>query len=232
MNGIGASPPAQFSPPPFQHQQYLQPQHSSLNSSFLHAPASHFHHNPQLLRTQPLHQQQGTLSPYVLQSPPNGNVTNHSPLPIPASTFYGTPQPAPVPPPAPSSSAPTPEQRKARFLSSLRRFLQPTSFSGAGAVSQLSELIDDYGPQDVDPQTRLEVLTKIRDNAGNHYFRAWAENEVAMDITKEWLKLACSAKGDTQLVETIMPLLHVRCYDLTHGLKVTYPGPRLSIVYL
>ncbi|KAJ3473772.1 hypothetical protein NLI96_g12832 [Meripilus lineatus] len=207
MNGIGASPPAQFSPPPFQHQQYLQPQHSSLNSSFLHAPASHFHHNPQLLRTQPLQQQQGTLSPYVLQSPPNGNVANHSPAPIPASAFYGTSQPAP--PPAPSSSAPTAEQRKARFLSSLRRFLQPTSFSGAGAVSQLSDLIDEYGPQDVDPPTRLEILTKIRDNAGNHYFRAWAENEVAMDITKEWLKLACSAKGDTQLVETIMPLLHI-----------------------
>ena len=29
-----------------------------------------------------------------------------------------------------------------------------------------------------------------------------------MDITREWLKAA--AKGDDQLVETIMPLLHVR----------------------
>ena len=93
---------------------------------------------------------------------------------------------------------------------SLRPLLQPTSFSGAGAVAHLSSLIDDYGSQEVDPQTRLEILTKIRDNAGNHYFRAWAENEIAMDITKEWLKLACSSKADPQLVETIMPLLHVR----------------------
>ncbi len=67
----------------------------------------------------------------------------------------------------------------------------------------------DYGVQEVDPPTRWEILTKIRDNAGNHYFRAWVENEDAMTVTREWLKLAYNGKDNAQLVETIMPLLHV-----------------------
>lgn len=87
--------------------------------------------------------------------------------------------------------------------------LQPNSFTGAGAVSQLVNHIDDFGSQDVDAQTRLEILTKIRDNAGNHYFRAWVENEGAMDVTREWLKAGYTAKAESQLVDTIMPLLHV-----------------------
>jgi protein phosphatase 1 regulatory subunit 10 len=66
----------------------------------------------------------------------------------------------------------------------------------------------------VDASTRLEVLTRIRDHAGNHYFRAWSENPTAVDITREWLKTGFTAAGktgeaDTLLVETIMPLLHV-----------------------
>lgn len=108
---------------------------------------------------------------------------------------------------------PTPEQRRLTFLTAIKPHLTPTSFTGAGAVAELVSLIEDYGTADVDPQTRLEILTKMRDNAGNHYFRAWVENEEAMDITREWLKLAYAGKGDAQLVETIMPLLHVsdRC---------------------
>ncbi|OBZ71852.1 hypothetical protein A0H81_08113 [Grifola frondosa] len=108
-----------------------------------------------------------------------------------------------------SATHPLPEQRKASFLSAIRDLLQPTSFTGAGAVSQLVSYIEDYGIQEVDTQTRLEILTKMRDNAGNHYFRAWVENEGAMDITREWLKLAYTGKGNSQLVETIMPLLHI-----------------------
>jgi len=55
----------------------------------------------------------------------------------------------------------------------------------------------------------MDILTKIRDNAGNHYFRAWSENEDAVDITKEWLKAGLTATQDNGLVETIMPLLHI-----------------------
>jgi hypothetical protein len=88
--------------------------------------------------------------------------------------------------------------------------IQPSSFTGAGAVHSLVALISEYGSQDVDAQIRLEILTKVRDNAGNHYFRAWAENVTAIDISREWLKAAFTAKSDSPLVETIMPLLHVR----------------------
>jgi len=102
-----------------------------------------------------------------------------------------------------------PQARKDKFSADIRPFLQPNSFTGAGAVSSLVSHIDDFGSQDVDPTTRLEILTKIRDNAGNHYFRAWLENVAAMDITREWLKAGLMAKSDSLLVETIMPLLHV-----------------------
>lgn len=230
MNGINSSPPSQFSPPAFlanqaqQRQQYsFSPsQHSSqlsINPSFVNTIPSHFQHH-QLLRTSSLQQTQGTLSPYALQSPPNGPASTFLASPVPTSSFYA-PLPPPAPPPSLVPPGPTPEQKKEKFMSSLRPLLQPTSFTGAGAVLQLSSLIDDFGSQEVDPSTRFEILTKIRDNAGNHYFRAWAENEVAMDITKEWLKLACSSKGDAQLVETIMPLLHVGTRNIS-SLPPTY----------
>ena len=76
-------------------------------------------------------------------------------------------------------------------------------------MQSLVQKIDDFGSQDVDASVRLEILTKIRDGAGNHYFRAWSENSTAVDITREWLKAAFTAKSDSPLVETIMPLLHV-----------------------
>lgn len=70
--------------------------------------------------------------------------------------------------------------------------------------------IEDYGPTNVDHDVRLEILTKIRDGAGNHYFRAWAENPFAMDVTRKWLWSAISAaKTGDPLSETTMPLLHV-----------------------
>ena len=75
-------------------------------------------------------------------------------------------------------------------------------------MSDLADKIIALDIAEIEGHLRSEILTKIRDNAGNHYFRAWVENEDAMDITREWLKTA--AKGDDQLAETIMPLLHVR----------------------
>jgi len=84
--------------------------------------------------------------------------------------------------------------------------LHATSFTGAQAVQNLVTLINEYGSQDVDAATRLEI---IRDQAGNHYFRAWSENVTAIDISREWLKSAFMAKVDDVLVEAIMPSLHV-----------------------
>jgi protein phosphatase 1 regulatory subunit 10 len=76
-------------------------------------------------------------------------------------------------------------------------------------VQQLVSRIIEYGILEVSAQTRLDILTKIRDNAGNNYFRAWLENVPAMDVTREWLKAGASAGADNQVLETVMPLLHV-----------------------
>jgi protein phosphatase 1 regulatory subunit 10 len=105
---------------------------------------------------------------------------------------------------------PTPEERKQQFQNDIKPRLQSFAFTGAQAVASLVDHITDYGAADVDPAMRLEILTKIRDGAGNHYFRAWLENLMAMDITRDWLKSALTAKDDgSQLEDTIMPLLHV-----------------------
>lgn len=76
-------------------------------------------------------------------------------------------------------------------------------------MQQLVSKIVEFGISEVGAQTRLDILTKIRDNAGNNYFRAWLENVGAMDITREWLKAAAASNADNQVLETVMPLLHV-----------------------
>jgi protein phosphatase 1 regulatory subunit 10 len=120
-----------------------------------------------------------------------------------------------TPPPPPPVVGLTPEQReeqKRQFQSAIRPLLQPTAFSGAQAVRELADRIVDYGVTEVDAAARLEILARIRDGAGNHYYRAWSENSIAIDITREWIKAA--AKGNNaQLVETTMPLLHVSAHN-------------------
>lgn len=181
--------PATYSPPvPQQHQrsqyqyQHLHPSALSINPSYVHS--SHYYPS----------QQQGTLSPHALHSPSTS--TAMSP-----SAFYS--------PPSSSSQTLSPEARKQQFQAAVKPLLLATAFTGAGAVHTLVSVINEYGSQDVDAAIRLDILTKIRDKAGNHYFRAWAENATAIDISREWLKAAFTAKDDSPLVETIMPLLHV-----------------------
>ena len=147
-----------------------------------------------------------TLAPYTLHAP-SPPVETISP-----TAFYqqSTPSTSATPPsntPIPTPKL-SPQARQEKFNSTIKPLLQPNQFTGAGAVSDLADKIIALDVAEIDGPLRLEILTRIRDNAGNHYFRAWVENEDAMDITREWLKAA--AKGDDQLAETIMPLLHVR----------------------
>ncbi|CAA7259583.1 unnamed protein product [Cyclocybe aegerita] len=169
---------------------------------------------------------QGTLSPQALHSPPNSMMT------IPPNSFYTAIQPSPAqsqpanpsqPNMASSSQnvgtaeapsakpGPTPEEleaRKEQFLESIRPLLQSSAFTGAQAVQHLTDRIVDFGIGEVDASTRLDILARIRDGAGNHYYRAWSENEVAVDLTYHWMK-AAAKDGSGALVETIMPLLHL-----------------------
>lgn len=208
MNGSSSlSPPPQYpnafmssQQPQRNHFSYQHLQHTpslSINPSYVHSTPAHY----QVQRPPQQHLQQNTISPYSLQATPSSS-SQQLFNPVSSTSFYATPTNIPTP-------GPTPEQRKEKFLTGLRPLLQPSSFTGAGAVAKLASHILDHGCQDVEPQIRLEIFTKIRDNAGNHYFRAWVENEDAMTITREWLRLAYAGKGDSQLVETIMPLLHV-----------------------
>ncbi|TFK64898.1 hypothetical protein BDN72DRAFT_889470 [Pluteus cervinus] len=164
------------------------------------SPAYYQHHPPQ-----------GTLSPQALHSPN----TLSSIAPISTTSFYAVHQPQqPVPSTSQQPQLPPPEkgpktpQNKQQFENSIRPLLLASAFTGAQAVQTLVQRIDDYGSQEVDAAMRLEILTKIRDGAGNPYFRAWSENSIAIDITREWLKAAFTSKSDA-LVETIMPLLHI-----------------------
>ncbi|EIW62239.1 uncharacterized protein TRAVEDRAFT_70389 [Trametes versicolor FP-101664 SS1] len=209
---------------------------TSMNSPFVLSGPSHYQqqtqqqqqHAMQLPRhshSPPQPQQQGTLSPFVLHSPNSGYYGGISP-----SSFYGQvaqpvagpssatssaspapshSAPAPTPPPAPPANKVSPEQRRATLIADVKPLIQSNSFTGGGAVSQLVNILDDFGMDVVDPQVRLDVLTKIRDNAGNHYFRAWVDNPTAMEIVREWLKLAFVGRDDQQMVETIMPLLQI-----------------------
>lgn len=223
----------------YPYQQQPHPQAMSINPSYVHSNPSHFQQSQQqhtiTLPRQHSHsplqqhqQQQGTLSPSVLHFAASPFYTG-----IPPSSFYGlppqlgpsssssasqssTPQataqstPPSAPSPAPASAPKiTPEQRRAELNRDIKPLIQPTSFTGAGAVSQLVDLLEDYGITEVETPTRLEILTKIRDNAGNHYFRAWVDNPIAMEVVREWLKLAFVGRTESQLVETIMPILHV-----------------------
>jgi protein phosphatase 1 regulatory subunit 10 len=74
---------------------------------------------------------------------------------------------------------------------------------------QIVRTIVSMGSVEVDLSMRLQVLSKIRDYAGNDFYQAWASNSEAMEIVRDWLKGAVTSKtGDWD--ETVMPLLHVR----------------------
>ena len=116
-----------------------------------------------------------------------------------------------IPSPSMHTSAPAPsaQESKQRFQDALKALLVPSALTGDTAVRGIVSALNSFGAQDVDAATRLEVVTKIRDNAGNTFFRAWADNTDAMDIFREWLKAGATGKDDGIWEETIMPLLHV-----------------------
>ncbi|KAH9049203.1 hypothetical protein EDB83DRAFT_2522756 [Lactarius deliciosus] len=112
------------------------------------------------------------------------------------------------PSPIPLHPHPTPAERRFSRLSS-PHFSLKSFAGGARSVQQLVSRIIEYGISEVSGQTRLDILTKIRDNAGNNYFRAWLENISAMDVTRDWLKAGATINTDNQVLETVMPLLHI-----------------------
>ncbi|KAI3604761.1 hypothetical protein WG66_008559 [Moniliophthora roreri] len=191
---------------PQQQQQHSPPSQGTLSPQALHAASpssllnaitpSQFYGQLQQSQPHPKQEQQSTPLP-TQQSPQpvaSGSGLHHLPPPQ-----QSTPQP----------QGPTPEQRRQQLYTSIKPLLLSSAFTGAQAVNTLVQRLDDFGSQDVDASLRMEILTKIRDGAGNHYFRAWGENSTALDITREWLKAAYTAKEGDPLAETTMPLLHI-----------------------
>jgi protein phosphatase 1 regulatory subunit 10 len=112
------------------------------------------------------------------------------------------------------------QARRQQFQLHLKELLVPSALSGAGAVKAIVSHLDTYiligqisapdsgSALDVDIATRLEPVTKTRDNTGNHFFPAWAENLDAMEIFKEELKAGATEKDDGKWEETNIPSLH------------------------
>ncbi|KAG1888793.1 hypothetical protein F4604DRAFT_1715076 [Suillus subluteus] len=220
MNGSGSEPPRQYTQSPThvaqptpqsQPRHPYQYQHPTLSINPAYVLPAHFY-SSHLTQHQPTPQSQGTLSPHVLHSPTSTMMGQ-------LSSFYAQSPSTPSTSTATTTASTTAasvqppiiniQARKDSFITDVRPLLQPSAFGGARAINNLVNLIDDFGSEEVEPALRMEILTKIRDNAANHYFRAWSENNTAMDITREWLKAAATAKPDTPLVDTVMPLLHI-----------------------
>ena len=200
-----------------------QPSNGQLPQSHLQPPPfrHYYPHSFSMYGTQQ-QQQQGTLSPQVLQASTPQTISPsvfyqpiHTPRPTQSSTAANT-QPSPPPDSATSGGSSTQntpdtqptEDAKNRLLSQIQPLLQPNQFTGAQAVNSLCNRIQEYGILEVDKATRLDMLSRIQNGAGNHYYRAWSENTLAMTITREWLKAA--AKAGSAWLDTIMPLLQVR----------------------
>ncbi|KAF8681259.1 SNF2 family N-terminal domain [Rhizoctonia solani] len=100
-----------------------------------------------------------------------------------------------------------------------KQYMQPQMMDAAPAetAKKLIKLLTAEDTPETDPQTRLWLLTRIRDGAGKEFFKTWANDADAMFLIKEWLRSATPSKdgktegGNNPLEwqETIMPLLQV-----------------------
>ncbi|KAL5637147.1 hypothetical protein ACGC1H_000960 [Rhizoctonia solani] len=120
------------------------------------------------------------------------------------------------------SQPPAVEQPKPQPVNTVhlyKQYMQPQMMDAAPAETA-RKLIDRLTAEDTpqtDPQTRLWLLTRIRDGAGKEFFKTWANDPDAMSLIKEWLRAATPSKdgkadgesNPAEWQETIMPLLQV-----------------------
>lgn len=107
------------------------------------------------------------------------------------------------------SPSPTPAERRAKLQASLKTLLSPKLLSNTDTIADLVDAIDEHGAMRVDADTRIEIMSKIRDNAGNTFFQSWACNDDAMSLISKWLKAGVAGKDEGLYMKTVMPLLHV-----------------------
>ena len=136
--------------------------------------------------------------------------THTPPLSLNPSLLHTTPQ-SPVAHNQPTTPVAGPSMpSKSSLINFLNSLLSSKGLSNS--PTQIVRTIMTMGPSEVELSLRLQVLSKIRDCAGNDFYQAWASSLEAMDLIRDWLKAAVTSKtGDWD--ETVMPLLHVRCYS-------------------
>jgi hypothetical protein len=98
---------------------------------------------------------------------------------------------------------------KADLRDVLKQYLTPTNLSGSSAVGIIVRLLDQYGLQDIAPDVRSELFSKLSVQADDQFFKAWVENITAMDITRNWLKAGIADNDNGQWKATINPILGV-----------------------
>ncbi|KAG8965075.1 hypothetical protein FRC03_000956 [Tulasnella sp. 419] len=164
------------------------------------SPATYTNGIPTTYSTQPIQQQsqqtQSALSGAVQISPY-----------FFTSTSYQSPQPSASTPSSSSTPQPAP-MTIASVLPTILELLSPRSLDKspvATAQSVISHL-SSISWADVDSPTRLKILTKIRDGAGQEFYGAWAKSSAGMDILRDWLKTTVTKEGYD---ETLMPLLFI-----------------------
>lgn len=59
----------------------------------------------------------------------------------------------------------------------------------------------------VSPPLREHIFCKIRDGAGNAFFKEWRTDKDAMTVLVSWLR--SGVKGESGCEGSVMPILHV-----------------------
>ncbi|KAH8115813.1 hypothetical protein DFH11DRAFT_1543264 [Phellopilus nigrolimitatus] len=224
LNGASSNPSPSFSPPPPTSSSQGTSQRSPSTTFINHfqqqqqQPQQPATVNPLYMQQQHMYQQQRTLNPqqlsmgypqFMYHHPMPGPASNSSQTPVQTNLTASSSSQVNAPVPLPSPPAPSPAERRAAFVAKLSTLLSPSALSNASTVKSFVDAIKDYGTSSVPAKLRTQIASKIRDNAGNQFFRAWNDSEEAIVILKNWLKHGASDKDDGRWEETIMPLLHV-----------------------
>jgi hypothetical protein len=185
---------------------YISPtQTQYLPQSQLQRPSAYQQHTPYL----PMSGADSSLSDVVNYEPP--------PQTIPA------PQPPPSPLPNPSSTGITGTALHPPLIDQVKKLLTPKQLDRDPQASA-QKLIDlllpptpKLTPTDAnslppsvttDKDTRMEILTRLRDHAPGGFFVVFSRNAAALALLREWGKNACKKE---EFGETLMGWLQVSC---------------------
>jgi len=124
------------------------------------------------------------INPSALQNPPTSSPHQSSPI---ASTSRSIP--------------------KTPVRDVLKPLLTASRLSGPSAVAVIVNVLESYGYQDIDCDTRTDFFGKLSVQADDQFFKAWVENPAAIDITRTWLKAGAADKLDGPWRSSINPIL-------------------------